>query len=843
MNMKPINLKIQNYHSQTGILKNPVFLWQYGFGNHKQTAYKIVIGSDNDFKYVIYETEKVKSDEQNNICIQFDFLPQSIYYYRIIVWDENNISYTSDTANFITGVDKWEAKWISDNSVKPFYARKYFDIDEIPNTAIICVCGLGQYELHINDTKISEDVLNGSWTDYNKRVEYNTYDIKSYLKKGKNKIVAEIANGWYIGDTSDDRHFYTLDKGYEPFGKSLPFIAQLKLDNSLVVTDESWEVIKSATTLANVYGSEDFDGEYFSGVNTFKWNMAKVLSEVPKGVLTPMKHPTIKVINTYETKSVTPLSNDTYIFDLGQNMSGQFEICGIGKKGQQIKVTPVEKLNSNGEIERTTDTWSYYTFAGTGDMECFCPKFSYVGARWVQIEKCTIDKSNEDVPYIDTVRGHFISSSAENVGKFKCSDEDYNAIYNIILKAIESNLNHCHTDCPTIEKLGWLEPTHLMAKSVMYNKNVDTLWSKIANDMRDSQYTEDEYDVDNGSFPHEYGSGLIPSISPRYAKFITDWNHSGSFWDIIPWGSSILIAALEQYRFYGNVEVIRDNYVAAKRYVDYITRQYNDYNRLYNKTGEEKFICAGLGDWGIMQNGGESRENIETAFYYYDIKVLAQFANILGYKDEEKIYLNQAEKVKELYNKTLLRKNTKTERWFYYAYDCEDLKVTQTNQAIPLYFGMVPDDMKKDVEQSLLESCESEHFDSGEIGLSYIIRCLSMMDEHDLLHRMITQEEHPSYLRFVKTGETTLPEFWRDDARSRNHDMMGHIMEWFFTDIAGITSDDGFKTLKINPKTPSHITNVECEFNSIRGKIKVESGRNGGDIRYPSNMNVEFSNG
>ena len=88
------------------------------------------------------------------------------------------------------------------------------------------------------------------------------------------------------------------------------------------------------------------------------------------------------------------------------------------------------------------------------------------------------------------------------------------------MKAIESNLNHLHTDCPTIEKLGWLEPDHLMAKAVMYNKNVDTLWSKIAMDMRDSQYQESEMDFDTGNFRHEYKSGLVPTIAPRYAKFI-----------------------------------------------------------------------------------------------------------------------------------------------------------------------------------------------------------------------------------------------------------------------------------------------------------------------------------
>ena len=145
----------------------------------------------------------------------------------------------------------------------------------------------------------------------------------------------------------------------------------------------------------------------------------------------------------------------------------------------------------------------------SGGEDVFEQKFSVNGARWYKIEGATFEQILE-------FKSFFTTSSAEDTGKFHCSDENYNKIYHLILKAIESNLNHLHTDCPTIEKLGWLEPDHLMAKAVMYNKNVDTLWSKIAMDMRDLQYQESEMDFYTGNFRHEYKSGLVPSIAPRY---------------------------------------------------------------------------------------------------------------------------------------------------------------------------------------------------------------------------------------------------------------------------------------------------------------------------------------
>lgn len=408
-----------------------------------------------------------------------------------------------------------------------------------------------------------------------------------------------------------------------------------------------------------------------------------------------------------------------------------------------------------------------------------------------------------------------------------------NQIYRIILKAVESNLNHSHTDCPTIEKLGWLEPDHLMARAVMYNKNVDMLWSKIAMDMRDSQYTEGESDIDNGAFAHEYKNGLIPSIAPRYAKFTTDWRE-GSFWDIIPWGSSIVLAAYEQYLFYGNKQVLLDNFEAAKDYIKYLTEQYEEYPRLYGEKKTLHFICAGLGDWGYEQNKGRSRENIETAFYYHDLMIMAEISKILA-KNEEVAFRKQAEQVKKKYNELLLIESEEGEV-FYTDYKTNEK--LQANQAIPLCFGMVPKEHIAKVRETLIQLCEGKHLDCGEIGLVYILRALSSCGRNDIIYDMIMKNTHPSYLRFVEMGETTLPEFWRDDARSRNHDMMGHIMEWFFAEVAGIKSQDGFRTVRINPGCMDFIDSFVCEYDSIRGKIRVQAEHGKISWSVPANMSV-----
>ena len=803
--MKPINCKIQDFYTQTGVEDSFNVMWKYGAGDDMQTAYRIDIYENGA---PVYSTGKVISGAQNNIEIRLSLNEQTEYGFTVTAWDENDNAEISETAYFITGVREWRGEWIGNGTKKPFIARRKFSVQG-GEKAVLSVCVPGQFEVKINGKNISPYAYEGSQTDFNKRVHYSTYDVTDFVANGENEITIEAANGWYIGDDEGGtRYFYTMDKGYVPFGECLAAMAQLKIGDEYIVTDTSWEVSRSKTTLANIYGSEDIDNTI-----EYDWAAAKIVS-APKGKVASFTYPPVIHKYSYEPQSV---DTERMIFDFGQNMSAQFYLKVKGVRGQRVKVIPVEKLAADGDISQTVDAYSVLTLSGGTDE--FEQKFSVNGARWYKIEGAEYEQIIE-------FKAYFTTSSAADVGYFHCSDERINKIYTLILKAIESNLNHSHTDCPTIEKLGWLEPNHLMARSVMYNRDVDALWSKIAADMRDSQYAEDEFDTDESKFYHEYKSGLIPSIASRYAKFLYDGGE-GSFWDIIPWGSSVILAAYEQYRFYGDVRVLAENYETAKKYIEYLTAQYNDYNRLYGKTGGEKFISAGLGDWGIAQNKGRSRENIETAFYYHDLMTMAEIADILGKTDE---FTEQAENVKAHYNKSLLTKDGYR--------DYETGEITQANQAIPLCFGLVPDENKSDVQNALVRVSAGKHLECGEIGLVYILRALAKAGRNDIIYDMILRENHPSYLRFVNMGETTLPEFWRDDARSRNHDMMGHIMEWFFTEVAGIKSDDAFKTVTVSPSCDDFISGFECIYNSVRGEISVKYENGAVTVSVPCNTKM-----
>lgn len=826
--MKPIEVRLQNAYAGNGVEKDPVVCWEYDSnqGSHTQRSCRIQIycGGKRDYDNCIYDSGILKTKMQNNHkcgCIL-----QSHKQYKVVVQveDEDGRWEKGESAAFFSGIvsdEDWKAKWISNGTAKPHYLGREFFLDKKIISAVISVAGVGQYVLTVNGKQPDSSVLNGSWTDYNKHIHYRTYEITSLLGN-RNEVRIEVGNGWYHADMEDTRHFYTKNMGYQYFGGCLAAIASLTIlfedgEEMNMGTDGSWWWQESETTYANIYGSEDYDARKEEREEKLPCReLGK--SDRPQGKLIPALYPPVKISRSYQAVFVKELEDGSRLFDLGQNMSGLFEIRVRGKRGTKIRIFPTEKLDIHGNPWESMDSWCCYTLKGEG-VESWKQKFTYCAGRYIRI-MVDIESEVKEYPEICGIAGYFITSAARDTGKFYCSDYRYMQIHDLVLRAVESNLNHLHTDCPTIERLGWQEPNHLMAPSIFYTKEAECLWEKISMDQRDGQYEETQQDIDLGAFPHKYGSGLLPSIAPAYAKFLHDGGE-GSFWDIVPWGSSIILGAFEVYRFTGNTELLMRNYDTSKRYVDYLYKKYLAYPDIYNKPPHLHFLCHGLGDWGIQQNRGEARENIETAYLYHDMKILAKVAKWMGKDEDEREYIQKAEEILAEYNKELLVWNPQTGEWAYDAYDRTGITPTQAVQAIPLQFGMVPKEKRDSVVRSFLLSCGEERLETGEIGLPYILRTLGELGESDLVQKMIFQKRHPSYYRFIEKGETTLPEFWRDDARSRNHDMMGAVLEWMYRYMAGIQSEDGFRNITINPVLPEGVDFLQCSYKSVMGTIEV----------------------
>ncbi|WP_169088493.1 family 78 glycoside hydrolase catalytic domain [Paenibacillus sp. PL91] len=815
--MKPVRLKINNYYSHLGIdTAIPIFGWQLESEqqNQSQTHYRIILAKRKESviscEQLLWDSGKVSSSEQFGIVYQGQPL-QSVtaYYWRVAVWNQHGVLAWSEVQTLFTGylnAETWKAEWIGSGGTKPFYARTGFSSEGRVKRAYALVSGLGHFKLYMNGEKVGPNEMDPGWTNYTKSVQYVCFDVTDKIREGSNVIGFSVGNGFYAGDAGD-RHFYTIGKGYKPYGTELLAIGEWHIeyeDGSVVYVrteGENWKVRECATTLANVYGSENFDarlypnGWYGLDFDDSGWETAKVLAS-PAGNLVSQNQPPITVRTVYDTIGIEEPLEQVYIYDLGQNMSGMFEIYVSGPAGSKVTIKPGELRNENGTVATPWDivTYSEYTLAGTGDIEVWKPDFSCYGARWVQIEGCTRDGSDKSKPIIHDVKGHFVTSASEDVGRLETDDPRITKLAQIIIKAIESNLHSVHSDCPTIEKLGWIETASLMGPSIMCVKSVEELWLKITRDMMEAQTEE----------------GLIPDIAPEYSRF------SDGFRDSIAWGSAIILVPELLLQTYGNRTAMEETYPAMKAYLNYLKL----------KEVDGGLINHGLGDWGIApQTGGDYIENVETAFYYESYRLTSKFASLLGLASDAEHYAREAERVKRCYNAKLLRRiaSEGEGRYAYCKLNGEFDPLNQVVQAIPLYFGLVDEEYRSDIESALLHAASGRQLRSGEIGLRYLFGALAGMKRNDIVFDMMMQPEHPSYIRFVERGETALPEFWTDDSRSRNHDMMGHILEWLYKELLGISSvGDAYKEILIAPGCSDLIHRVTGSHRSVRGEIHVD---------------------
>ncbi|MDE7313527.1 MAG: glycoside hydrolase family 78 protein [Eubacterium sp.] len=744
--------------------------------------------------------------------------------------------------------------WITDGTAAPFYARKQFRITKPVQSARASVCGLGQFVFYVNGKKAGDHELDPGWTNYRRLIQYVTFDVTKDLAEGENVIGAEVGNGWFI--KTDEHYTFSFPKfmppnpnPYQAYGKSLVLALELSIkytDGSIEVihADDTFAVHKHPVVMSNVYGSETIDGRLrqdgwcTAAFDASGWEAAQAVAaqDEPKGRLIEQFQPAVKVIAAYDGKyvgtvlktadpaetggSVKTPGIEREIYDFGQNMSGILEFEACGKAGDEIRVYPAEKLAPDGDVDQMAKGWvmvdSCITYLiGQDDAWETCRmKFTYFAGRYVAVEKGQAS--------LRSLKAYAVTSAWKTDGAFHSDDERYNRIYQMIEKTVEANMLSVHTDCPTIERFAWQEPNHLMAPSIFYMKDGKKLWEKFLLDMRTQQHTAEDYFLDydgNRVYP---GDGLMPSQCPCYIPNVLPVPGMGSFYDIIPWGSTCILGTYWHYLFYGDKKIIEDNYEAGRRYLEH----------LKGKVDAEGFISHGLGDWGNPKQE-LARENVETVFLYADAKTLAYFAGILC-RDKEQAELEAyAAEVREHYNQKLLVRHPEKGFWCYRIWQYQDqVKMTQAAEALPLYWGMVPKEKEADVAKAFLDTLEQEQaFVSGEVGLPYIIQTAAKYKMNDKIAQFITRTEHPSYYAFVLDGMTTLGEYWESNPRSHCHDMMGHIIEWYYHGIAGIQpKEPGFRRVRICPYLPEGMGEFTCTYRSVNGEIQVHVKECGEEI-------------
>ncbi|HEX8461632.1 MAG TPA: family 78 glycoside hydrolase catalytic domain [Segetibacter sp.] len=789
-----------------------------------QTAFQIIVATTpallSSNTGDMWNSGKTLSDRTSYISYAGKPLQSSRrYYWKIKVWDNNNVvSNWSTPANFTTGIlqaQDWKAKWIaapwtSQSNRESFIVRKEFAVKKDILRAIIHTSGLGHYELSVNGNKTGDELLAPGWTNYEKTILYNTFDITQQLKTGKNAVGIILGNGMYNIKKDPVRYVKFLNT----FG-NLKAIAQIRLEykdgtTETIVTDATWKANEGPVTFDNVFAGEDFDANLNplgwdkpGFVTDTTWKTAAV-TEGPGGQLKGLScsAPPIKAIDTLQPVKTTELKQGLWIYDFGQNASMMPRIRVSGPKGSYVRMIPTELLGKGGLADRSSATqdgvrpaWWQYTLSGKGKEEWF-PKFFYQSARYLQVELYAA-KEGGALPKIELLEDVIVHSSATPVGTFETSNDLFNRIYELVKWAQRSNMMSLMTDCPQREKLGWLEENHLNGPSLRYNFNMAPLFRKSMQDMSDAQLE----------------NGFVPNIAPEYfiasTKKLTD-----GFRNSPEWGSSFIIVPWQQYVFSGDISLLKTYYKDMKRYIAFLS-----------SSAKNNILTAGLGDWydlGPKAPWGSQLTPVPytaTAIYYYDNWIMSHIAKLLGNEDDAKLYAKAADEIRDAFNKE-----------FYKPETGQYATGSQTCNAMALYLKLAAPEHRKQLVDAVVADIRKRGngLTSGDVGYRFLLKALAEEGRSDVIFDMNNQSEKPGYGYQLKMGATALTEKWDASVGnfgSQNHFMLGQINEWFFNDVIGINSDQsgaGFKKIVIKPAVLENMDWVKGSFNSINGKIRSE---------------------
>lgn len=759
------------------------------------------------------------------------------YYWKVEVWDGGTSPGPwSGMARFTTGLNAgdWSAKWIAAEpdrgpsiqalenrgemlSVPPPplpVFRRDFTLRGKVASALLFVCGLGQYEVRLNGADVTHTVLNPGWTDYRKTVPYDTYDVSRLLQPGANTFGVLLGNGMYNVEGVKGRYTKFIGSYGQP-----KLLLQLQISyadgsSERVISDNSWNTHAGPVTYSSTYGGEDFNAAALAegwdrpGFRERVWQQALEVNG-PGGKLVASESAPLIVAESYKPIRITHPRPGITVYDLGKNMSGWPAITVRGPAGSMVRLRPGELLTPDGMVTQHSANASAkaavlfdYTLRGGEGTESWHPRFAYYSFRYVE---ATVQPARPGgkTPQILSLTGEFVHARAPVVGRFANSDQLFDRIHTLIDRAVLSNLASVITDCPSREKLGWLEQTYLNASTIMLNYGVSGTYEKMSRDMSDAQLA----------------NGLVPSIAPEYVAFVNAAGESTAFRDSPEWGSAVVLSPWALYQLTGDERPLRESYESMRRYVGYL-----------GSRAKGGLLDYGLGDWydiGPNPPGPSqltSKLVTATGTYYADLETLGQTAALLGHAREAADDARQAAQVRDAFNAKLFHPETN-------QYDRD----SQTADALPLALGIVPAGREQAVLENLVADIHAHgvHVTAGDIGFHYVVRALTDYGRSDVLAAMLSRTDSPSYGYQLAHGATTLTEAWdANPDSSQNHFMLGHGEEWFYRGLAGLNFDLSRAPDDAIQLTPSLLPGVgwaSASYLSPMGMVRIGWRRTGNE--------------
>ena len=836
-----VNMTCEHKQNPMGIdIANPRLSWKLKSSerNILQTAYQIRVSSTQVFdkKNLVWDSGKTPSGESILQAYKGTALQSGKpYFWQVKIWDnqgrESAWSNTGSWEMSLLSVNDWKAQWIeptvqamSERDKSPAWMlRKGFSLKNKVSYARAYVTSHGYYELSLNGQKVGNEVLTPGWTAYNKRLQYQSYDVTNMLRSGANAVGAMLGEGWFRSTLG-----WMNNKGF--YGKRLGLLCQIyvKYTNGTeewIISDGSWK----STNEGPIRVNEIYDGENYDATREIKgWNEANFnddnwanvsIASFDNKNLIALEGAKVERIEEIKPLKIFRTPKGILVADMGQNMVGWIRLKVSGAKGSKIVLRHAEVLDKYGDFYidnlRNAKVTLTYTLKGEG-QEIYEPRFTFMGFRYVAIEGMDLKPEN--------LMGVVVHSNMTPTGTFECSNPLVNQLQHNIQWGQKGNFVDVPTDCPQRdERLGWTGDAQAFCRTAAFNFDVSAFFTKWLKDVAADQRPD----------------GSVPFVVPDILDKIDGTTAPVS----AGWGDVAVIAPWTMYLTYGDKQLLENQYPSMKAYVEYIRKKAGD-SYLW-KNGSV------FGDWLYYKpamnshtepDGYTDRDYISTAFYAYSTNLLKESALALGKQDDAKMYGELFENIKKAFNEQ------------YVAPSGRIASDSQTAYVLALMFGLLPESVQSKAADYLVQDIKSRknHLSTGFLGTPYLCHVLSQYGHTDVGYDLLLQESYPSWLYPVKMGATTIWERWDGQKvdstfqdvgmNSFNHYAYGAIGDWMYRVITGIEIDSkstGYKHFYLKPEPSTKLTYAKSTLNSPYGEIvsgwELKNGKIKLTMKIPAN--------
>ncbi len=802
------HLQTENMPDPIGLdSRQPRLSWQLRSAdrNELQTAFEIRV-DEHPGGSRLWSSGKIASGESVQVPYNGAALQPGVkYFWQVRIWDnKGRSSGWSTPASWQMGLltpGDWKAAWIQPGpkeaaSLASPLLRTTFTIKKSIASATAYITAHGLYEAQLNGRRIGEAYLTPGWTSYNKRLQYQAYDVTSQLTPGKNAIGAMLGSGWYRGyiGFGGQRNFY---------GNSLSLILQLVIrykDGSVdtIVSGPDWKSATGEVLNSEIYNGEAIDhrlekkGWSLPGYDDSGWE-AVAPADLPKDNLVATVNEPVKKQETFHALKVLTTPGGEKVIDFGQNLTGWVIVKIKGRAGDSIRLSHAEVLDKAGnfytENLRAAKAQDVFILRG-GEEETFEPHFTFHGFRYIRIEGLSGAVNPDDFTAVA------VYSAMPKTGEFTCSNALINQLQHNIQWGQQGNFLDVPTDCPQRdERLGWTGDAQVFSRTATYNRGVDNFFTKWLKDVAADQRPD-------GSVPFVIPNVLGDGASAGWADVAT----------IIPWNL---------YLAYGDKRVLETQYPSMKAWVDYIRGRAKD--DLWN-TGFH------FGDWLFYhpfddadgRSAVTDKYLIAQCFYAHSTQLLVDAAGVLGKKEDADKYTALLRRIKDAFTRE------------YMTPDGRLVSGTQTAYVLALQFDMLPENLRKQAAERLVKNVQDYdyHLTTGFLGTPYLCHVLSRYGYTPVAYRLLLQDTYPSWLYPVKMGATTIWERWdgiRPDStfenagmNSFNHYSYGAIGDWMYRVVTGLdTQEDGpgYKHSRIAPHPGGGLTSAAADLETGYGRL------------------------